>query len=143
MTNSIVKSDINETTIRLAQIICRKYEENTSGALKGYLVMDDRNGVIAKNERKRYSAHGGSGDFAPFYGSVKCSETKPFIRTLKAILIAYSVRNNLMEMFRDFPFQKFEIELESYPKYDFKENSFWKYHRTEDDVSFLKIDMKW
>ena len=105
--------------------------------------MDDKKGVIAKDERKSYSAHSGSRDFASCFGSVKCSETKPFVRTLTAILIAYSVRNNLLEMFRDFPFEKFEIELESYPKYDLKENSFWKYRRTEDDVSFLKIDLKW
>ncbi len=143
MTNTIVKSDINETTLRLAQIICGKYEENTSGTLKGYLVMNDKRGVIDKDERKSYSAHTGCGDFAPYFGSVMCSETKPFTRTLKAILIAYSVRNNLMEIFRDFPFKKFEIELESYPKYDIRKNSFWKYRRTEDDVSFLKIDMKW
>lgn len=143
MENILVETDINESTIRLAQIICRKYEEHTSGTLKGYLVMDDLRGVIAKKERKFYSATSGNRSYASCFGSIKCSEIKPFTRTLKAILIAYSVRNNLLKLFEDFPFKKFEIELESYPKYDYKENRFFKYRKTGDDISFLKIDMKW
>jgi len=143
MTNTAVQSDINETTTCLAEIILRKYKENTSGTLKGYLVMDDARGVITKKERKNYSAFGGNGTVVSCFGSIKCSNTKPYTRSLTAMVIAYSVRNKLMEIFRDYPFEKFEIQLDSYPEYRYEQNRIIKYRKTGDDVSFLKIDMRW
>lgn len=143
MPSSIVDLDVTETTTHLANFIRQKYAENTSGMLKGYLVSDEKQGVISQEERKIYFALGTKEVLSPYHGSVKCSETGYLTRSLTAMIIAYAVRNNLMELFRDYPFKKFEIKLETYPKYRYEKNRFWKYRKTGDDLCFLKIDMEW
>lgn len=142
MPNAIIDYNVIETTALLAQIIRQKYEETTYGSLKGYLVPDVTHSIISRSERKYFSAFGRE-TLSPCHGSVKCSETGWRTRSLTAMIIAYSVRNNLMDIFRDYPFKKFEIEIETFPKYRFTEKKFWRYRKTGDDLSFLKANIKW
>lgn len=142
MPNTAIDFNISESTALLARIIRQKYESSTHGTLKGYLVLDDNRCVISKSERKAFSATANSG-FFPCHGSVKCSEINVLTRSLTAMIIAYSVRNNLLEIFRDYPFKKFELEIESYPKYRYYENRLLKYQKTQDELSFLKTDIEW
>ena len=123
----MIDSDVNNLTTCLAQIIDRKYAEDTCGCIKGYLVADEIRDFISRSERRHFSA---------FY-------TNYFPHILTEILIAYTVQNNLMEIFKDYPFKKFKIEIETYPKYRYDANRFWKYRRTGDELSLLKIAMEW
>ena len=59
------------------------------------------------------------------------------------MVIAYAVRNNLINNFEDYPFKKFEIELETYPKYRYDKYGFRKYKKTGDDISLLKTHIEW
>ncbi len=139
----MIEKDIEEATWRLTDIICQKYQENTHGALKGYLVPDHICCVISKRERKYFSSHDAPGTCNAWHGSVKCSETKSLTRSLAAMTIAYTVKNNLIEYFKKYPFIKFKIELETYPKYRYEKTRLIKYRKTGDDITFLKVDIEW
>ena len=143
MNSNVLAQDVAETTNRLAQIICRKIKESTHGEIKGYLIPDEIRSVISKNERKNFSALDTQGVLVPCYGSVRCSETNWLTRSLTAMVIAYAVRNNLINNFEDYPFKKFEIELETYPKYRYDKYGFRKYKKTGDDISLLKTHIEW
>lgn len=143
MSSAIFNQDVSETTSRLAQIIRKRYEENTHGEINGYLVLDEIRGVISKEERKYFSALGTQGVLKSCHGSVKCSETGWLTQSLTAMIIAYIVKNNLLEIFKDYPFKKFEIELETYPKYRYEKLRIRKYRKTGDDISFLKVAIEW
>lgn len=127
MRDCMTNLEINHLTKCLAQIIDQKYAENTCGNIRGYLVADEIQGFIPKQERKRFSA----------------LHTNQFTHALREILLAYTVQNRLMELFKDYPFKKFRIEIEAYPKYRYDANRFVKYRRTGEKLSFLKIVMKW
>ena len=136
--------DILATTKYLADIICQNYENHSCGHLKGYLVQDSDCHVITRKMRKAFSAQtADSSNTTSCLGSVQCSETKPMTKTLAAMLIAYSVQNNLMRMFKDYPFVKFKIVPETYPQYKYEKRGLRRYKRTGDDVTFLKADIKW
>lgn len=143
MNNNLLVQDILETTDCLSNIICEKRKENIHGEIKGYLVPDDICCVIQKKERKFFSSRNTQTLLFPCLGSVKCSESRELIRTFSAMIIAYAVRNNLMNIFAMDSFKRFEIELETYPKYKYDESSIWKYKRTGDDISLLKTHIEW
>lgn len=136
------EQDIYNTTYYYVHMICDSCQSHSSGALNGYLVLDAHQNIISKKGRKNFSALSGRIDNRT-HGSVKCSETKTHAQSLSAIAIAYSVRNNLMEIFRGYPFEKFEIEVETYPRYEYRNKRFRKYHKTGDDLAFLKADIEW
>lgn len=139
----MIEKDIEEATKYLTNIIYRKYKENTHGAIKGYLVPDHDNCVISKGERKYFSSLDTPETNKIWQGSVKCSETKRLTRSLTAMVIAYTVRNNLTEYFTKYPFKKFKIEMETYPKYRYEKTRLIKYRKTGDDITFLKVDIEW
>ena len=137
-----IYKDIEETTMSLTEIIYQKYREHTHGTIKGYLVPDHVHNIICKKERKDYSLDSQSFCNA-YHWSIKCSETDRLIRSLSAMIIAYSAKNNITDYFSRYPFKKFEIELETYPKYRYEKNRFVKYRKTGDDITFLKVDIEW
>lgn len=139
---NIIEEDIKETTISLIEIICQKYREHTHGAIKGYLIPNQSRSVISKGERKYFSLDA-QGNYSTYHGSVKCSETNRLIRSLTAMMIAYTVKNNLTDYFQEYPFKKFKIGLETYPKYRPEKTRFMKYRKTGDDITFLKVDIEW
>lgn len=140
---NMIEIDIDETTRYLTDIIYRKYQEHTHGTMKGYLVPDSKCNLITKEERKFYSSQTENDYYANIYGSVKCSETASLTKSLKAMVIAYTVQNNLTEYFKKYPFIKFKIQLETYPKYRYEKTRFMKYRKTGDDITFLKVDIEW
>lgn len=142
MSITIIKQDVFDTTKHFQDVICENYENHSSGSLRGYLILDKDCNVIPRKKRKYYSAFLNANS-TNCLGSVKCRETRACSRSLTAMVIAYSVRNNLMEIFQEYPFEKFEIELETYPQYQHKKSRFKKYRKTGDDLTFLKADIKW
>lgn len=143
MITNALNLEITATTEYLANSIRQNYENNPCGELKGYLVQDADCLVISRKMRKNFTARTTNTGTTPWLGSVQCSETKPLIKTLKSMLIAYCVQNNLMELFKDYPFVKFKIVPETYPQYKYEKRGLHRYKRTGDDVTFLKADIKW
>ena len=142
MLSKTINKDIEETTMSLTEIICKKCREHTHGTIKGYLIPDQACNVICKKERKDFSLDT-QGLYSAYHGSVKCSETDRLIRSLSAMIIAYTVKNNLTDYFTKYPFKKFKIELETYPKYRYEKTRFVKCRKTGDDITFLKVDIEW
>ncbi len=136
------EQDISTTTAYYRRMIYDSCKNHPSGVLNGYLVLDKHQNTISKKGRKKFSVLSGKRNNS-IYGSVKCSESKTHSHSLTAMVIAYSVCNNLMEIFREYPFEKFKIEVETYPRYEYRNKRFRKYHKTGDDLTFLKADIEW
>ncbi|MDE7252251.1 MAG: hypothetical protein K2O32_04835 [Acetatifactor sp.] len=136
-------SDIAESTECLINLIKKECERSTSRVINGYLVRDPERCIIQKKEVQMLCRT--EDDSCPPYrkGSIVCNETQESIWTLAAMVVAYNVINRLRKEFENYGLIEFSISSDYFYEYKYDKKKFLRYRRTQHEIPFFKVCIRW
>ena len=136
-------SDIVESTEYLVNMIKKECGKSPSGTIKGYLVRDPERCVIQKKEVQMI-CRTEDGSCPPYRkGSIVCSERQENIWTLAAMMVAYNVVYQLRKEFEGYGFKEFSINSVDFCEYKYDKKKLLRYRKTEYEIPFFKVRIRW
>ena len=121
---NVTETEIKNITISIKNQILEQFQQEPTGIIRGYLVLNEPERILSSRRKEKIAVQNNT-------------------NSLQEMVIAYIVRNELMDFFQDYPFEKFQICLETFPRYKKMLSGLFPYHRTDEFVTFLKADIKW